>query len=49
MNLEKKMDYIASGKPYNDLDEVLVQERDRSTLLTNKLNSEVDPIKKEKY
>lgn len=48
MNLEKKMDYIASGKPYNDLDEVLVQERDRSTFLTNKLNSEVNPIKKRK-
>lgn len=47
MNLEEKFQYIAEGKPYDDLDSKLVEARHRSTKMTNKINSEEDVIKKE--
>lgn len=45
--LDEKFAYMASGKPYNDLDPQLIAVRDRSTAMTNKINSEDDPAKKE--
>ncbi|QDJ59654.1 sugar O-acetyltransferase [Weissella sagaensis] len=38
---------MATGKTYNDLDPILVAERKQSTKLTNELNQETDPVKKE--
>ncbi|MBN7274796.1 sugar O-acetyltransferase [Ligilactobacillus pobuzihii] len=39
MTLDEKFDYMLTGKPYNDLDPLLVTEREVSTKRTNKLNS----------
>ncbi|WP_125768958.1 sugar O-acetyltransferase [Lapidilactobacillus wuchangensis] len=47
MNLTEKFAYMATGKPYNDLDPKLTQLRDEATLKTNALNRENDPDKKE--
>ncbi|KAA8434442.1 sugar O-acetyltransferase [Weissella paramesenteroides] len=47
MNLDEKFAYMATGKTYNDLDPILVAERKQSTKLTNELNQETDPVKKE--
>ena len=47
MNLDEKFAYMATGKTYNDLDPILVAERNRSTQLTNELNQEADSAKKE--
>ncbi|CAM4273932.1 sugar O-acetyltransferase [Weissella hellenica] len=47
MNLDEKFAYMATGKTYNDLDPILVAERNRSTELTNELNQEADSAKKE--
>lgn len=47
MSLEAKFAYMASGKPYNDLDPQLITTRDRATKLTNQLNAEDDANAKE--
>lgn len=47
MNLDEKFTYMATGKTYNNLDPILVAERKQSTKLTNELNQETDPVKKE--
>ncbi|WP_125571692.1 sugar O-acetyltransferase [Lacticaseibacillus songhuajiangensis] len=47
MNLEAKFAYMASGKPYNDLDPQLITTRDRATRLTNQLNAEEDAAAQE--
>ncbi|GAW65162.1 acetyltransferase [Ligilactobacillus acidipiscis DSM 15836] len=47
MILEQKFQYIATGKPYTDLDPKLVEERHRSTTITNKINREENTEKKE--
>lgn len=39
MNLEEKFTYMATGKPYDDSDSLLVDARDRSTAKTNALNA----------
>ncbi|AYM01582.1 hypothetical protein D8911_00720 [Levilactobacillus brevis] len=39
MNLEEKFTYMATGKPYDDSDPLLVDARDRSTAKTNALNA----------
>lgn len=39
MNLTEKYAYMATGQPYNDLDPLLVDRRDRSTRLTDALNA----------
>lgn len=46
MNLTEKFAYMSSGQPYNDLDPLLIAERNKSTALTNKINVETDPEKK---
>ena len=47
MKLAEKFAYMATGKPYNDLDPLLVQARDQATVNTNAINNESDPAKKE--
>lgn len=47
MTLKEKFAYIATGKPYNDLDPLLIEARNKATEDTNKLNAENDPAKKE--
>ena len=47
MNLKEKFAYMATGKPYNDLDPLLIEARNKATEDTNKLNAENDPAKKE--
>jgi Maltose acetyltransferase. len=47
MNLDEKFQYMATGKPYNDLDQLLVDARAKSTELTTKINNEDDEVKKE--
>ena len=47
MNLKEKFEYMSTGKPYNDLDPLLIDARSKSTLLTNQLNLEQDPKRKE--
>lgn len=47
MTLEEKFAYMATGKPYNDLDPLLIAARDQATLKTNAINDESDPNKKE--
>ncbi|KRK88630.1 sugar O-acetyltransferase [Lentilactobacillus sunkii] len=49
MDLDKKIDYMSTGKPYNDLDPLLVQTRSRSVKLTTQINNEVDEKKKEGF
>ncbi|MFC6289820.1 sugar O-acetyltransferase [Levilactobacillus angrenensis] len=39
MNLDEKFAYMATGKPYDDSDPVLVAARDQSTTKTNALNA----------
>ncbi|MTV81812.1 sugar O-acetyltransferase [Secundilactobacillus folii] len=46
MNLDEKFAYMATGKPYADLDPKLVQARIRSTQMTQKLNRTADPEEK---
>lgn len=48
MTLKEKFAYMATGKPYNDLDPLLIEARNKATEDTNKLNAENDPAKKEK-
>ena len=43
MNLPEKYAYMATGQPYNDLDPLLIQRRDRATRLTDELNATADP------
>lgn len=43
MNLSEKYAYMATGQPYNDLDPLLIQRRDRATRLTDELNATADP------
>lgn len=47
MTLKEKFAYMATGKPYNDLDPLLIEARNKATEDTNKLNAENDPAKKE--
>ena len=47
MTLKEKFAYMATGKPYNDLDPLLIEARNKATEDTNKLNDENDPAKKE--
>lgn len=47
MDLDKKFDYMSTGKPYNDLDPLLIQTRSLSVELTTKINKEPDENKKE--
>ncbi|WP_461215120.1 sugar O-acetyltransferase [Lacticaseibacillus sp. GG6-2] len=47
MDLAEKFAYMASGKPYNDLDPLLDKVRTRATLMANRLNREDDPEAKE--
>lgn len=46
MTLKEKFAYMATGKPYNDLDPLLIEARNKATEDTNKLNAENDPAKK---
>lgn len=46
MNLDEKFAYMATGKPYADVDPELDALRDQSTLKTDALNRESDPAKK---
>ncbi|WP_395322286.1 sugar O-acetyltransferase [Levilactobacillus parabrevis] len=46
MNLQEKFSYVATGKPYNDLDPVLIAARDRATIKTNALNATNDPAER---
>ena len=41
MTLEEKFEYMATGEPYNDLDSLLIKERELATEKTNQLNSVV--------
>lgn len=43
MNLPEKYAYMATGQPYNDLDPLLIQRRNRATRLTDELNATADP------
>lgn len=47
MNLQEKFEYMATGKPYNDLDPILLDTRHRSTVMTNKINREENLEKRE--
>lgn len=47
ITLKEKFAYMATGKPYNDLDPLLIEARNKATEDTNKLNAENDPAKKE--
>ncbi len=47
MNLKEKFAYMATGRPYNDLDPLLIKAREQSQYMTNKINHEGDPQKKE--
>ena len=47
MTLKEKFAYMATSKPYNDLDPLLIEARNKATEDTNKLNAENDPAKKE--
>lgn len=47
MTLKEKFAYMATGKPYNDLNPLLIEARNKATEDTNKLNAENDPAKKE--
>lgn len=47
MTLKEKFAYMATGKPHNDLDPLLIEARNKATEDTNKLNAENDPAKKE--
>lgn len=46
MGLEEKFTYMATGKPYNDLDPLLEKARDQATINANKINRENDSAKK---
>lgn len=46
MNLQEKFAYMATGKPYNDLDPVLIAARDQATAKTNALNATDDPAER---
>ncbi|MCT4487553.1 sugar O-acetyltransferase [Levilactobacillus parabrevis] len=46
MNLQEKFSYMATGKPYDDLDPVLIAARDRATTKTNALNATNDPAER---
>lgn len=46
MTLTEKFAYMATGKPYNDLDPLLIAARDQATRRTNAINAENDPAKK---
>ena len=48
MNLNEKFAYMATGKPYNDLDADLVAARDRATEKTDTLNATADSTAKER-
>ncbi|MEN2327041.1 sugar O-acetyltransferase [Lacticaseibacillus paracasei] len=46
MNLEKKFAFMATGKPYDDMDPLLLAVRDEATAKTDALNNEHDPAKR---
>ncbi|WP_407888839.1 sugar O-acetyltransferase [Levilactobacillus sp. N40-8-2] len=46
MNLQEKFAYMATGKPYNDLDPVLISARDQATAKTNAINATNDPAER---
>ncbi|MFD1548623.1 sugar O-acetyltransferase [Levilactobacillus fuyuanensis] len=46
MNLQEKFAYMATGKPYSDLDPVLIAARDQATAKTNALNAADDPAER---
>lgn len=46
MGLEEKFTYMATVKPYNDLDPLLEKARDQATINANKINRENDSAKK---
>ena len=48
MNLDEKFQYMSTGRPYDDLDQLLVDARAKSTELTTKINNESNEAKKEK-
>ncbi len=48
MNLDEKFAYMATGKPYNDLDADLVAARDQAIEKTDLLNATADSIEKER-
>lgn len=47
MNLNEKFEYMSTGKPYNDLDPLLIATRNKATSLTNEINNTVDSKKKD--
>ena len=47
ITLKEKFAYMATGKPYNDLDPLLIEARNKATEDTNKLNAENNSAKKE--
>ena len=47
MTLKEKFAYMATGKPHNDLDPLLIEARNKATEDTNKLNAENNSAKKE--
>ncbi|QOP48578.1 sugar O-acetyltransferase [Lacticaseibacillus paracasei] len=46
MNLEEKFAFMATGKPYDDMDPLLLAVRDEATAKTDALNNEHDPAKR---
>lgn len=46
MNLEEKFAFMATGKPYHDMDPLLLAVRDEATAKTDALNNEHDPAKR---
>jgi len=48
MNLDEKFAYMATQKPYDDLDPLLIGVRNYSTKMTTQINNESDEVEKEK-
>lgn len=46
MDLQEKFAYMATGKPYDDLDPLLIAARDCATAKTNALNATDDPAER---
>ena len=46
MNLEEKFAFMATGKPYDDMDPLLLAVRDEATAKTDALNNEHEPAKR---
>ena len=45
MTLKEKFAYMATGKPYNDLDPFLIDASNKATADTNMLDADNDPAK----